>query len=71
MPAMPAIRCHFCNEPIDPNAENNYRRITGWVRNRRRGVNAVFLPGPATGFACGICIDLKAGRGPDQTGTLF
>lgn len=66
------FRCHFCGEPVDPNAENIYRRVTGWVRNRKRGVNAVALPGPTTGYACWVCIDIESGKNPQaQMDSLF
>jgi hypothetical protein len=74
MPVTPTIRCHFCEAPLDPNAPGVYRRVTGWTRNRRPGTGGTHqlaLPGPATGFACSVCIDMKTSRGPAQTETLF
>lgn len=63
----PLFKCHFCKCELDPNADTTYKRVTGWVRNRKAGgANAVAIPGPPTGWACNVCIDIQSGRSPAQ-----
>jgi len=60
----PNINCEFCKEPVDTKANGNYRRVVGWVQNRRQGGgNSITLASSPTGWAHGNCIDITKKRG--------
>lgn len=45
---------------LNPNGTGVYKRVTGWVENRKSGgANAVSLPGPPTAFCCKPCMDVQ------------
>lgn len=53
---------------VNPNAPGVFRRVTGWVENRKSGgANAVSLPGPPTAFCCKPCMDVQRLGGPGAT----
>ena len=59
----PNYKCHFCGDPVDPNQIGVYKRVTGWVENRKSGgAHAVALPSPPTGYACRICMEIKRSK---------
>lgn len=64
--------CQFCKKEISPNATGVWRKVEGWVQNRKAGgANAVALAEPLPGFACNYCIGLaRTGKNNDQ-GSLF
>ena len=61
---MPNIPCEFCGEPVDIKAIGNYKKVEGWVANRKQGgTNSVTLPSEARGWAHGGCIDQQKSQG--------
>lgn len=55
--------CAFCQEHINPNARNTYRRVTGWEHRRDAGgTNAVALRETHEEFAHSSCITLESSR---------
>jgi hypothetical protein len=54
------MRCHFCNEPIEPNARDTWTLIVGWERKAtgqsRRAGSDIVLRERRDVFACGDCI---------------
>jgi hypothetical protein len=58
---MDPYNCHFCGEKIDPKDPGVFRRVTGWVENKKASSPAL-LQSPATGYACRICVDIKRSK---------
>lgn len=59
------ISCEFCDEDLDPKKIGNYRRVVGWVQNRKQGGgNSITLASDPTGWAHRTCIDTLKSRGP-------
>ena len=59
------ITCEFCDDPLDTKKIGNYRRVVGWVQNRKQGGgNSITLSSEPTGWAHGTCIDILKSQGP-------
>ena len=56
------VRCHYCNEEINPDHAGIMQRCTGWVSSTRGG--NVVQPSPPTAFAHRVCLEEK--RNPSQ-----
>jgi len=69
----PLYTCTFCGDPIDPRQVGVWRRVSGWVQNRKAGgANHIALAEPEIGFACNICIDIKTSKSSGyQQDSLF
>lgn len=58
------IECEFCGKPVDIKALGNYKKVEGWVANRKQGgTNSVTMPSEARAWAHGDCIDQTKTRG--------
>lgn len=58
------IPCEFCGKPVDIKAIGNYRRVTGWVANRKQGgTNSVTLPSSPLAWAHGDCVMQEKNKG--------
>lgn len=64
----PLFSCEFCGTRVDPDGVGVFKRVTGWVQNKRGGHNgSISLPIPVGGLCCRLCMDLmKHGISPDQ-----
>lgn len=62
----PLYTCRFCGAGVEPGDPQTYRRVSGWVQNRKPAT-VVGVTGEL-GFACPLCIgNLKLKVNPDQT----
>lgn len=60
-----AVACEFCGKPVDLSAPGFFRRVTGWIEQRKGGgANQVKLATAADGIAHAYCV--KAQRKPDE-----
>ena len=54
------VACHFCGMTMNPTSLGVFKRVTGWVENRKSGgAHALSLPGPPTAYACKPCMDVQ------------
>lgn len=61
---MPEILCHFCSEVVDTKAVRSYRKVEGWIANRKQGgSNSIAMPSDHGQWAHGGCIDQQKQRG--------
>ena len=61
---MPEVQCEFCGETVDTKALGSYKRVIGWVANRKQGgTNSVSLSSDLGAWAHGHCIDQQKSRG--------
>ena len=68
----PLYTCQFCGDPINPRQPGVWRRVSGWVQNRKQGgANHIALPEAEIGFACNICIDIKTSKSAPPQDSLF
>lgn len=51
----PLFACRLCGSEVDPTGPHTYRRVSGWVQNRKP--NAVALITGEVGFACFECVE--------------
>ena len=66
------MNCFYCHKPISVTSDSgNYRKVTGWVKQRSKGANEVALAQDLFEYACRACMSrLKAGVAVEQ-GTLL
>jgi hypothetical protein len=70
----PLYTCFFCGDAINPRQAGVWRKVSGWVQNRKQGgVNSISLPEPEIGYACNVCIDIakSKNRGMPPQDSLF
>lgn len=65
---MGQTRCTECGARIDPTPDSgHYRKVTGYVRLRRRGANEVWRRQDLDEYICRTCHDLiSRGISPTQ-----
>lgn len=64
----PLFVCDVCGCAVNPEQVGVWRRVTGWVQNRRSGgANHIALPQPEPGLMCNACMEYRKLRpGADQ-----
>ena len=70
----PLYTCAFCGTGVNPREPGVWRKVSGWVQNRKQGgANSISLPEAEFGYACNICIDIakSKGRGGMAQDSLF
>ena len=68
------VACEFCGKDVDPSEVGSWRRVVGWVQNRKGGgTHAVSMPSEPMGWAHKACMEIekfKVSRGWQDT-SLF
>lgn len=65
----PLYACRLCGTEVEPNDPQVYRRVSGWVQNRKPA-HVVLVTGEI-GFACWLCVEGKKLLGDTGQESLF
>lgn len=68
----PLYVCDICGCALRPDQPGVWRRVNGWVQNRKSGgANHIAFPEPEPGLLCNTCMDYKKLRPSLDQDSLF